>query len=152
MPFFLRLFRQELKQLVPKLQLVDVMKDTLLEIARQDDCLGIVTSNARQNVEEFLYLQGLDRLLEFIYAGQVFLGKARVLKQLVKRYSLAPKQAICLSNETCDLETATQAGLRSVAVSWDFNSCEALAKYNPDILIDRPEQLLPAIKRIDNII
>lgn len=148
MPFFLRRFRQELHQLTPNLQLIDGMRETLEEINRQGYRLGIVTSNARQNVERFLHMQGLHPLFEFIYAGQVLLGKARVLRQLVKRYRLNPRQVICVGDETRDIEAAQQAGLRIIAVSWGLNSREVLAKHAPDVLIDRPEELLVAVTQM----
>lgn len=148
MPFFLRRFRQELHQLTPNLQLIDGMRETLEEINRQGYRLAIVTSNARQNVERFLHMQGLHPLFEFIYAGQVLLGKARVLRQLVKRYRLNPRQVICVGDETRDIEAAQQAGLRFIAVSWGLNSREVLAKHAPDVLIDRPEELLAAVTQM----
>lgn len=148
MPFFLRRFRQELHQLTPNLQLIDGMRETLEEINRQGYRLGIVTSNARQNVERFLHMQGLHPLFEFIYAGQVLLGKARVLRQLVKRYQIDPRQVICVGDETRDIEAAQQAGLRIIAVSWGLNSREVLAKHAPDVLIDRPEELLAAVTQM----
>lgn len=148
MPFFLRRFRQELNQLTPNLRLVDGMKELLEDISQQGYRLGIVTSNARQNVEEFLHLQELDHLFEFICAGQVLLGKARILKQLVKRYRVTPKQVLYVGDETRDIEAAHRAGLRIIAVSWGLNSRDILAKHNPDVLIDRPEELLAAVARM----
>jgi HAD superfamily hydrolase (TIGR01509 family) len=148
MPFFLRRFRQELNQLTPNLQLVDGMRETLEDISQQGYRLGIVTSNARQNVERFLHIQGLNHLFEFIYAGQVLLGKARVLRQLVKRYRVDLRQVICVGDETRDIEAAQQAGLRIIAVSWGLNSREVLAKHAPDVLIDRPEELLAAVTQV----
>jgi phosphoglycolate phosphatase len=47
LPFFLRRFRQELNHLVADLQLVDGMREVLLELKQQNHRLGIVTSNSQ---------------------------------------------------------------------------------------------------------
>ena len=148
LPFFLHRFRQEVNQLVPNLQLIDGMKEILVTINQQGYRCGIVTSNARQTVEGFLYLQELNHLFEFIYAGQLLLGKARILKQVVKRYRVDPNQVICIGDETRDIEAAQQAGLKIIAVSWGLNNRDTLANYTPDVLIDCPEELLTAIAQV----
>ena len=148
LPFFLRRFRQELNQFVSDLQLIDGMKETLLELERQDYRLGIVTSNSRHNVEDFLKLQKLNHLFEFIYGVQVFSGKKQRLKKLVKLNQLKPQQLIYVGDETGDIKAAKEARVTNIAVSWGFNTQEVLAQKAPDVLIDRPEQLLTAIEQV----
>ena len=132
------------------LELVDGMRDALLDINQQNYSLGIVTSNSRQNVENFLYLQGLYHLFEFIYGGQVLSGKARVLKNLARPNRIKSKQLMFVGDETSDVKAAKQAGLANIAVSWGFNNREVLVESAPDILIDHPEQLLAAIAQVSD--
>lgn len=150
LPFFLRSFRKELNQLMIDLQLVDGMKEALLDINQQNYRLGIVTSNSRQNVESFLQLQGLYHLFEFIYGGQVLSGKARVLKKLARLNRVEPKQLVFIGDETSDVKSAKQVGLTNIAVSWGFNDREILVESAPDVLIDYPEQLLAAINQVSD--
>jgi phosphoglycolate phosphatase len=145
LPFFIRRFRQELNRLIVNLELIDGMKEALLDIHQQGYHLGIVTSNSRQNVANFLDLQGLYHLFDFIYGGQVLSGKARTLKKLAKLNRLQSEQLIFVGDEIGDVQAAKKAGLANIAVAWGFNSREVLLKSAPDILIDRPDRLLAAI-------
>ena len=147
-PFFLRRFRKELNQLMPELQLINGMKETLIEIEQHDYRFGIVTSNSRQNVEYFLQLQKLNHLFEFIYGGQVLSGKTSRLKKLVKLNQFNSQQLIYVGDETSDIKAAKEAKVTNIAVSWGFNTQEVLAQKAPDVLIDRPEQLLAAIEQV----
>jgi phosphoglycolate phosphatase len=146
--FFLRRFRQELTQMTVDLQLIAGMKEALLEIHQQNYRLGIVTSNSRQNVENFLHLQGISHLFEFIYGGQVLSGKGKVLKSLLKLNRRKSEKIIFVGDETSDIKAAKQVGLANIAVSWGFNNREVLAASDPDMLIDRPKELLRAIARL----
>jgi phosphoglycolate phosphatase len=145
LPFFLRSFRKELNHLIIDLQLVDGMREALLDINQQNYHLGIVTSNSRQNVESFLHLKELHHLFEFIYGGQVLSGKARVLKNLARLNRAKSKQLMFVGDEVSDVKAAKQVGLANIAVSWGFNDREVLVKSAPDTLVDHPEQLLTAI-------
>lgn len=147
LPFFLRRFRQELNQFMSNLQLVEGMKEILLEIEEHNYRLGIVTSNSRHNVEDFLRLQKLNHLFEFIYGG-LLSGKTSRLKKLVKLNQFNPQQLIYVGDETSDIKAAKGAGVTNIAVSWGFNTQDVLAKEAPDVLIDRPDQLLAAIELI----
>jgi phosphoglycolate phosphatase len=150
LPFFLRRFRKELNQLMIDLQLVNGMREALLDINQQNHRLGIVTSNSRQNVEGFLHLQGLHHLFEFIYGGQVLSGKAKVLKNLARLNRAEAKQLMFIGDETSDVKAAKQAGLTNIVVSWGFNDREVLVGSAPDVLVDSPEQLLTAIAQLSN--
>jgi HAD superfamily hydrolase (TIGR01509 family) len=145
MPFFLYRLRREVSRLALELQPIEGMPAVLIELHQRGHRLGIVTSNARSTVINFLDRQQLIQPFELIYAGQLLLGKARTLKRLVKRYQMDPKQVIYVGDETRDVEAARQAGLTMIAVSWGFNSATVLAKHQPDQLIDQPEQLLAVL-------
>ncbi|MGB7414444.1 MAG: HAD hydrolase-like protein, partial [Thermosynechococcaceae cyanobacterium] len=52
-----------------------------------------------------------------------------------------------IGDETRDVEAAQQVQLRTIAVSWGFNSRAVLEKQQPDIVIDHPSELVAAIKQ-----
>jgi phosphoglycolate phosphatase-like HAD superfamily hydrolase len=80
MPFFLHRFRQELRSLQSELRPIDGICSTLTSLHHQGYQLGIVSSNARQTVEDFLLLYELRHLFQFIYGGQALLGKSRTFQ------------------------------------------------------------------------
>ena len=46
-----------------------------------------------------------------------------------------------MCDEVRDIEAARKSGIKSVAVTWGYNSKDALLKENPDFLINSPDEL-----------
>ncbi len=148
LPFFLQNLRQEVHQRKEKLRLFDGMKDTLTALKAQGYRLGIVTSNTRSTVDSFLNTQQLDSLFDFVHAGRGLLGKARILRRLVKQYRLQPAEVLYIGDETRDVEAAQQVSIATIAVSWGFNSRVVLEQQNPDVIIDDPRELQAAAQTL----
>jgi len=47
-----------------------------------------------------------------------------------------------VGDTSVDIQTAKNAGLISVAVTWGFRSKQSLLAENPDYIIDTPQELL----------
>ena len=124
------------------------MKDTLTALKAQGYRLGIVTSNTRSTVDSFLNTQQLDSLFDFVHAGRGLLGKARILRRLVKQYRLQPAEVLYIGDETRDVEAAQQVAIATIAVSWGFNSRVVLEQQNPDVIIDDPRELQAAAQTL----
>jgi phosphoglycolate phosphatase len=150
LPFFLHKLRQEVRQLSPKLQLFDGISEALTQLD-QEYSLGIVTSNTKATVETVLTEQGLDPLFQFIHAGHGLLGKARILRRLLRQYHLQPTEVVYVGDETRDIEAAQQAQVAAIAVSWGFNSRAVLEQQQPNIVIDHPRELLTAIRHSQSV-
>nr|WP_232826105.1 HAD hydrolase-like protein [Cyanothece sp. BG0011] len=47
-----------------------------------------------------------------------------------------------IGDETRDINSAKKSHVKSVGVTWGFNSSEALEKEKPDFLINHPHELI----------
>uniref|UniRef100_UPI0025B61EDE HAD-IA family hydrolase n=1 Tax=Trichocoleus desertorum TaxID=1481672 RepID=UPI0025B61EDE len=142
LPFLLRRVKNELKQEIHHLQPIHGIKEALLALKQEGHQLGIVTSNAEANVLTFLQHHGLHELFEFVHSGSSLFGKNKVLSKLLSQKQINPDAVLYVGDETRDIEAAKQVKIKSVAVSWGFNSRQALARQNPDFLIGQPHELL----------
>ncbi|MEB3145344.1 MAG: HAD hydrolase-like protein, partial [Cylindrospermopsis raciborskii 1523720] len=68
-----------------------------------------------------------------------------IMSSVIKQRQIKPQTVIYVGDETRDIEAAKKANLKVIAVTWGFNSPEALTRENPDFLIDHPRELLEAI-------
>lgn len=59
---------------------------------------------------------------------------------------LKQSEAIYVGDGETDVSTAKNSGLPSVAVTWGFRDRPLLESLSPDFIIDRPEELVPAIE------
>lgn len=145
-PFMVKKVKGELKHKIPELTPIEGINAALIELHNQGYHLGIITSNSQENVNQFLKCHNLDYLFDFIYSGVTILGKTTIINNLLRQKQFKPEVVIYVGDETRDVESAKKANIKVVAVSWGFNSSEALGKQNPDFLIHHPRELLDVIK------
>ena len=148
LPFLVRRFQIELNREICQLHSIAGIKEALLALKQQGDQLGIVTSNSKENVAEFLTAQGWDNLFDFVDTGLTLFGKGRIIQRILKQHNLPRELAIYVGDETRDIEAARKIAIPVIAVSWGFNSKQALATHAPDALIDRPSELVDAVKQV----
>ncbi len=65
---------------------------------------------------------------------------------VIKEMKLDPSQCLFVGDSEVDIETAKNAKIDVVAVSWGFRSKEKLSKLNPTYLIDNPIDLLKIVE------
>lgn len=151
LPLLLRRVKAELGYEIHNIQPVVDWQEVLDHLAHQGHRLGIITSNSAENVAIFLRNHNLKHNFEFVYSGTGLFGKARVIRQALKRYRLNPAHVVYVGDETRDIEAAQSIPVPVVAVSWGFNTPHALAAQQPDFLIHTPAELITVIAQLDQV-
>ena len=115
---------------------------SLLSELYHDECfhLGILTSNTQENVEQFLYKNELN-FFEFIRTGKSVFGKSHLINKIIKQRNASKCDVFYVCDEVRDIEAARKSGIKSIAVTWGYNTKDALVKENPDFLVDTPDEL-----------
>ena len=148
LPWILRRVRQELRQEVPTIAPIAGVIEALSELRARELRLGVLTSNSRQNVEAFLRSHQLDELFEIVATEASIFGKQRLLKRCLKQHRLHLERTIYVGDETRDIEAASAVGMRSVGVSWGFNTRERLLTCGPDGVAGEPGELVELLLEI----
>lgn len=130
----------ELKQEMERVPMVPGMREALLEMKERGVGLGVLTSNAKENVELFLRRHELE-CFDFVASSSKIFGKAREMRKLLKRYSLKKEEVCYVGDEVRDVEAAREAGLSCAAVVWGYNSRKALAEAGPTYVFSTPEEM-----------
>ncbi|BAY91468.1 MULTISPECIES: HAD-IA family hydrolase [unclassified Tolypothrix] len=146
-PFLVKKVKGELKDKIHEFQPIPGIKEALIKLKAEGYSLGIITSNSKDNVNEFLKINELDTLFDFIYSGVTIFGKKTIINNVLKQRQLKPQQVIYVGDETRDIEASKKANIQVIAVTWGFNSPEILAKQKPDFLIHHPSELLTVVNR-----
>jgi phosphoglycolate phosphatase-like HAD superfamily hydrolase len=92
-------------------------------------------------VEKFLQINQLN-VFEFVCSEKNIFNKASKLNHLLKKNKLDPQNVFYIGDETRDMEAAKEVGVKTVAVTWGFNSEKALLERQPDYLIRQPRDLV----------
>jgi len=145
LPFVVRAVRKSMSAKMAMLKPFPAITDVLRELHQQGVSLGIVTSNAQANVEQFLQMHNLD-FFEFVHGESSIFGKKKVLKNLLTKNRCDASSTIYIGDETRDIQAAQANAIRCAAVTWGFNTVDRLKQEKPDFLIRRPEELLGLAK------
>lgn len=106
--------------------------DTLLQtLSREGVMLAVVSSNSEENVRRVLGPTNVA-LIETLSCGVSIFGKAVKLRGVLRRCEVPRREAIYIGDEVRDIEAAHEANVASGAVSWGYNTAEALRAYAPD--------------------
>jgi phosphoglycolate phosphatase len=103
--------------------------------------LLVISSNSERNVRIFLRASELETFFEGVYGGAA-INKAAVLRKVMRRNRLAAADCFYIGDEVRDVVAAAKVGIEPVAVTWGYQTAEALKKYHPYALATKPSDLL----------
>lgn len=144
MPFVVRAVRKEFGQKIDKVKFFPEIENILMELKNRGYALLLLTSNSQENIDYFLKKNNVTAF-DFVYGGCGLFSKSKFIRRILNRYNHKNSEVFSVGDETRDIEAAKKSGVKSVAVSWGFNSRKVLEKHQPDYLIDKPEELLKII-------
>lgn len=133
--------RRELGKQIRLIEPVKGMEQTLRALHQYGYRLGILTSNSKKNVEEFLTHNHLRDLFSFVYSGRKLLGKDKAIAKLLEREGIDAKDVVYVGDETRDVLAMKKVLIPIVAVSWGLTSREKHSTLKPESLIDSPVEL-----------
>ncbi|GFE71623.1 HAD hydrolase-like protein [Chroococcus sp. FPU101] len=148
-PFLLRRVKIELNKKISTLEPFIGLSACLHQLQKKGYTLGIITSNLEKNVITFLQNNELDHLFKLIYCDTSLFGKDKVINQIIRTNRFKRENLIYVGDETRDITAARKSNIKMIAVGWGFNSPKILAKYEPDVLIHHPQELLQAVEKLN---
>jgi HAD superfamily hydrolase (TIGR01549 family) len=132
---------QLLHERIDQVQPIAGMPETIASLHGRGHRIGILTSNSEANVDAFLKRHELP-YFHFVRTSSKLFGKAREMRRILKTEKTSPSGVLYVGDETRDIDAAKETGLRIAAVTWGYNSAEALSAMKPDHMISSPEELL----------
>ncbi len=144
LPIVVRKIRFEMNKEISHLKTAVDLRETLVKLKDNGCILGILTTNSRENVIEFLKNNNLE-LFDFTYSGRAVFGKSRLLKKMIKAKTIPHDDPIYVGDEIRDVEAAKKAGIKVIGVTWGYNTKNALIKAHPNHVVEEPKQLLETI-------
>lgn len=150
-PFLISKIKSELNSEIQTIKAFPGIKETLIELRSQVDRIGILSSNSKDNIAAFLEINDLHHLFDFIYTEAAIFSKSRAIKKILVQEKVKPEESIYIGDETRDIEAAKRSQVKAIAVTWGFNSKEILAAQNPDLLVERPSELVDAIASLQQL-
>jgi phosphoglycolate phosphatase-like HAD superfamily hydrolase len=104
--------------------------------------LGLVTGNGAGVVRKYLAHYGLERCFEMILSLEDPGSRVEKIQRILSTFGNGTGQAYMVGDAVSDIHAARQAGISSVAVAWGHQSLAKLRRANPDIIAEKPADLL----------
>lgn len=141
LPLLVMAMRSAMRDHVADVAPHEGVPEALRALAAHGVRCSVLSTNSTENIGRFLARHDL-RMFERVEGGVGMFGKARALEKLVARMGVAPRDVVYVGDEARDVDAATRAGVRSVAVAWGYADREALAAHSPTHLVERPAELI----------
>jgi phosphoglycolate phosphatase len=110
--------------------------------------LFVLTSNSTRNVKKFLKQHHLYNKFVEVRGGVGLFGKGKAITKLLKRNSLEIKDCVYIGDETRDITSAKEIGMRVISVSWGFADRDSLLKHEPTAVADKPEDIVRILEEL----
>ncbi|MEI6865888.1 HAD family hydrolase [Flavicella sp.] len=123
----------------------------ILDLLKKLEIKGLkmsVLSNKEDRLTKRVVAEKLPSIFEPVFGlttEELKKPNPKVILQMCTSLELDIKKIIYVGDSVIDMQTARNAGLQSVAVTWGFQSKESLLAENPDYIIDTPEELFDII-------
>jgi phosphoglycolate phosphatase len=108
--------------------------------------LFVLSSNSPENITTFLDRYQLTGHFKAIHGNAGLLRKARHLQKIIVANQLDRSQTWYVGDESRDVEAAHKCHIKSVAVTWGYNSKRALSRHKPTVQVNTAAELLRCFK------
>ena len=123
------------------------VREAVAELSDASHQMAVLTNKPVRISCEIIGALGLSKYFMRVYGGNSFPSKkpdpAGVMA-LMEKTSSPPAETWLVGDSSVDVRTARNAGVRSCGVAWGFQP-ESFALEPPDVLIERPDELLAVV-------
>jgi pyrophosphatase PpaX len=127
--------------------------ETLLELERRGNPMGVVTSKSNEMMHRGLAWIGIDKLMRStIGMDSCAIHKPEPFPVLLALQELgySPEEAVFVGDSPHDILSGNAAGVTSIAAMWGPFSRAQLEPARPKIFLDRIENLIPVLDELQN--
>ena len=140
LPQFYKLYRQSLNDV----HLFEGMKEVLLEINKRGYKIIIISSNSKDNILEFLKMNGIHCVADVLCSNRIF-GKDKVMKKFLKESNVSATEVVYIGDEQRDIVACKKAGVPIIWVEWGYDAIEVIQNEEPEYKVATPEEILEII-------
>jgi phosphoglycolate phosphatase len=122
------------------------LKDTLRSLAEKEVKLFIISSNAYDDIYEFLKRHELDYFLE-IYDNVTLNKKHRTIQKVLTEHHLTAQEVLFIGDEMRDYEASKKAHVPFVFAKWGHIGDKGLLFNEPVLVKNSPHEILDLLDR-----
>ncbi|MGM0462994.1 MAG: HAD hydrolase-like protein [Fibrobacterota bacterium] len=142
-PLMVRTCRRKFYTIIEDLQIISGLEDVCVELKSLGFQLGIISTNNKKNIYEFLEQKNIAHIFDFLMCdrGPFLTVKHRTLKKFMRNKKLSPRDIVYIGDELRDILACRSVGIPIVSVTWGWECRELLDKNNAGNVVDTTEEL-----------
>ena len=141
LPLIARHVRRLVGRNAHQIELFPGTPDLLEQVAAMGIKIALVTSNSEANARKILGPEHAARI-DCYACGSSLFGKAPKFRRVLRKMGIPASHTLSVGDETRDIDSAREVGMRMGSVLWGYASEEALAALGPDALFRTPQDIL----------
>ncbi len=114
---------------------------SMLSELSEHHVLTVVSASREGVIRNVLNDRGIEHHFDVIHGGDKQRSKSEQLTSLVEYYNADPGDTFMIGDAISDITHGKGAGVRTVAVTWGFQSPEFLQRVEPDFMVSSPGEL-----------
>jgi phosphoglycolate phosphatase len=139
------------KNVVDSVAAFDGMLPVLETLHRHGITVGIISTNAAENIQRFLARNGMDSVVQRVHCSSNMFGKDKVISRYLKKYGLSPEQVLYVGDEERDVVACRKTKLRVLSVSWGLEALDVLTRAGPDFIAHQPTDILQRVAELNGL-
>ncbi len=141
-PLFVKAARTEVSKRIKDFPLFEGIDTVMERLKKKGYIIGVISSNRRKSIRRFLELKNIT-VVDHIYSdiGASLFVKGRTIKRFLRKNTIAKENFVYVGDELRDVEACKRVGVGIIAVTWGWDSIEAIKKGKPDYIADTPADI-----------
>jgi HAD superfamily hydrolase (TIGR01549 family) len=126
-------------------------KTLLKDLKKEGYKIGIMSYNSKANIAKFLLNEKID-FIDFIETEKSMFGKHKMMNRFLKAKKLSPSNVIYIGDEIRDIKAMRKVEVPIISTAWGISEKEKLEAYNPDLVVEKPKEVIQKIKELEYIL
>lgn len=143
-PEFYKFYKEEMKEM----KLNPGIPELLEKLHDSGYGLVVISSNAENNIREFLRRKNIFVFSDVICSRHVF-SKDRMIRKFLKKKNLLPEDVIYIGDETRDIKACKETGVRIIWVDWGLDKKEAAVLGEPDYMVSDANEIYNIMQSLE---
>jgi len=124
------------------------ISEVILTLAK-DYKLFIVSSTPAPVIREYLRINDMD-VFEQVLGHETHKYKDAKLKMILDETKVSVTEVLFITDTLGDILESQKVGVRSISVTWGFQSKETLLRGNPADIVEHPNKLIKSVNNFFN--
>jgi phosphoglycolate phosphatase len=118
----------------------------VIEKLSHEYILIIISSTITSPIQGFLEKNHIGRYFSEVMGADVHTSKREKIGMVFAKYGIEASSCLFITDTLGDMREAAEAGVGALGVAWGFHPRETLEKGNPYGIVEKPQEIEPAIE------